>query len=1766
MKKALIIVLIFLFILGFIIDLGVFVAETGTVTKFNDATAEKTISFPDGGGIDSSAAIEIPKLATVTDSSFDVVTKYDPTDEYPNSPTIDIGGDGDNEWAFAGSGYGDYGRQNVFSDDNQLLPINFDGTNTSYNDAKFFLPKNATVSSATMKVRGGGAGNILLVTDGADSYGVTKIKDALTDVGNNVTVKKETNLPSDWDDPSVFKAIFWIGAVSSNNGPSNTIIGKFDDYVKGGGCVFMCGAWIDYTGSYSGTDEIPFFEWALHHTWGNRWGGGGSGIGTTNKYTHQSNTSHPVFNKPHTLPSYWNNLYTGTFWHSPSGTINNGSVIGKVDTTTTNPKYDAIIAWDGPAYGSSYGRTLMVRQPIARSWYNITQGDVLTNFTQNVASWFLGVGKAANVTINIGDNGGTPEFDLPGELSDVENVSDFSTELTSLLSSLPVAFTDEYRNQFVEIPVNVTNDEEGTVILSALKIYYNLTSVVFLNPHNGNLTNELNELIPGTGEGNITILFNVTSESAGKLNISNINIDYFIPDLTNDVLYISNSHGPTNICYSDYENYLFVVNITNRAGTSEVNNVTLVLDALGEKISLHWNESDQTFTEQYDPNNLVTLNTSDCQSNTIDPERWNLVFSVRFNWEYSDETFQMCSLNTTNDTGAFMFNYYDEVYRIENDLDLIGSMDVVAIDQGTLIEDGTNNWVHASETVTWTNLTAVYEGSSNIYPADKNFNITITDDDTGSWVNSSSSGSVMEIQTISDSTSDYIDTHQIKITDIPGAGSDVSNWSFMIKTDDDGPLTPPNVVIHADSPTDIETTADDDQTVFVTWGVTSDSGGSGVQEHAAELSNQNPTNIKASGDSIVAMEGTATIYVRARDRVGNWGTSGSGSIIIDLTDITFSNPTPDPDIWQTDKTVECGIVIRDIGGSGVAGDSIQYRYVDSGSILSGSWHSYSNVPSDTEITCLGNVTFTKDGIDKKIQWRAMDVAGNGLKYSGIYDLKIDSTPVTLESFSIDFDKWYNSPQMNINFYINDTNPSGGERSGVDKNNLYYSISTTGTSNYGPWIALSSTGYGNSVYSSVNEEFVEGNDNYIRFKVNDIAGNEIISGDYNVKIDISKPGFSNPVPDPLIWSNTSRLQCNITFSDGLSKLDIDTIRYSISIAGTDEFGPWNKINLNYLTGSVYKILSVSCNTTFSEGLDNYIRWQVTDRAGNTALSDDIQVLVDLTGLAYESPQPTPDKWWNSTYVECSILINDSGGSGVDITSIEYYTYSGEEPNEILWKVSALTVVDLTPISENNEIQKNTFVKASVPVTKFKEGPENFIGWRAKDRSGDDYSFSEPFRVRIDVTPLTYHNPQPNPTAIHFDLEQLCKITINDTDGSGVDPKSVQYRTLLSGSEIYSEWSNLKLSYGKLDDGYRFHIYLTFAFGKNNFVQWRATDNAGNGPFESILFRIILNSPPAPVISSPVDRNEYYEKENLTFNGRKSLDPDIEDVLTYYWESNITGYLGNTDYFRINLKPGYHKITLHVSDGHNHNVSTNVNITVLRLDMDLDGIPNIYDSDIDGDSVPNRDDMFPRDKREWLDTDFDGVGDNTDTDDDGDGVPDTDDAYPLDKKRSEKEKNEQISGNNLWLVMIVVLLIIIILVIAFVIIRRKKKLTAEKVQPRHLAPPPATTVTTAQQQSIAQGGALPPANVTPQYQSSAPIIQPTHLLPPAGQNAPAQSVVFTSNLPMAVPIGQYVPPVPLTSPPPAASETVPTAPMAAPKYTLPGQVPVAKPVKQNTDEPE
>ncbi len=1722
MRRLIILIITSLFLLPIFSNLLPSTPVQHEITKFIDDTAEKTVNFNSGGFPDQPTAIEIPKKAVVTDASFNISTVYNQPN-YPLAPRIDVGGDGDYEWAYSGNGYGEYGRQNVFSNGLDTYMKNFEG-NVTYDDKmKILLPKNATINHASMSVNG------------------ENIK--------NITI----------DQSVTWNWVYPFYGSSPSQLKFQTLYKRYDIDFKGLISKIYFKSSTTQSGATFNSFTVKFYNTSV------------SSLSSTFANNYGSNKPVTVFSKSLTL-----NTVSGQWIE-----------IDVDDKFYYNNTQNLLIelTWNG-----DNGRNVYTEY---YSPYNYTHTVYSTSLSATTGSTttlghdlMLGfnIGGPKNVTVDIGNNG-TLEFNNTGNFTGLKFIPDFTTELSNLTNDLPVSFIDGYGNQFVEIPINLTNDGNGIIYLENLDIRYNLTSKVFLNPHNGNLTNEFNELVPPVGEGNMTIPIILRTSSMGKLKIGDISIKYFVPELTNDKLLLLNGHGPTNICYADFENYLFMVNVTNKEGTNDISDVILILDSIGEEIKLRWNRSSNNFDELSDPKNFVELDLGNCTSNVIETNRWNLYYSVRFTWAYPNERLEVCAINTTNSSGSWVFNRFENVYMVENDLELIGTLEVVAKDQGKLENDGKHNWVHASEKITWSNLTAVYEGTVDFYPENKNFDITIEDNDGDKWINTSSSGKPFMITTTADPTSDYNNIHYINITNIPGIGQDVSFWSFNIRIDNDGPLAPATIICRADTPNDPETQADDDTTIYVNWSNADDQGGSGIKYYTMEYNNPLPIKIRQSGASAIGEEGVAKFYVRARDRVGNWGISGSDSIIIDLTDLSFSDPVPSPLLWHNSMTVDCGVTIKDIGGSGVLGSDIQYRYVESGSIEGGAWHAYPSQQNSETIYCTQEITFKKDGTEKKIQWRAQDLAGNGFINSDIYTLKIDSTNVTFGGFNINFNKWYNFQTPTIEFYINDTNPFGGESSGVNINSIYYSISTTGndSNSYGDWFQLEPTGSGSSVKCSVTPMFANGFQNYIRFKANDIAGNEFISDNYNIKIDMTPPIFSNPVPGFDKWNNDIELQCNITIFDDWSKVNAKSVRYSISTNGTKQYSNWRLINLKHLSKFMHKRITLSCNETFKEGQNNYIRWQAEDSAGNSIISQDYRIIIDTIECTFHEPTPMPDEWFNTLSIACSIRINDTYGSGVDTQSIEYAKSLKGPDNIINWESEDIELTELEGINS---------VKVEVTIDGFNTGRENYIYWRVKDLAGNGYKTSGPHKILIDMAPIVFSNPKPVDQSWEIDLEIPCRITIIDKGGSDVDLDSIEFRYSTTGKQRYSDWTSEGVSANKKGNGYELLVYVTFAFGYDNFIQWHGKDNAGNGPFTSNETNIFINSPPIIKISNPRKTGYYEEDKRIIFDARNSEDPDFGDVLSFYWEaiskdSNTSTSIGFKDYFKTILLPAEYKIVLYLADNFGHNESAYVDITVNWFDLDGDKIPDIYDDDDDGDKYPDNEDAFPRNVNYYLDTDFDNIPDKIDPDDDNDNVPDEEDKYPKDKDRFKDEVSD--SSSMQFLMIGIVVTVIILLLVAVTFLKRrsaKKKEGKEKVeepdkekvkQKEPIAGPMPTPMPMPMPIGFQQTAPIP---TLPPMQPVSPMSMPPPQVPVPTPFYPPQSVYMPGQLPILPPMMLPFPGPPQgmqttypstpAQPTPIQPSPKPTQPVSKPPTQVPNgqpqvmQQPPSQPVKRKLEE--
>jgi len=124
------------------------------IDKLSNGKAEDTVDFP-AAGTSSVLGISVPFDANVTSAGLSLMAGPHTTagEDYPVAPKLVVGGDGDVDWAFEGTGYGAMGHQTILSDGSSKTGVNVTRpeSNTS---ASIRLPKDATAISALLDIDG----------------------------------------------------------------------------------------------------------------------------------------------------------------------------------------------------------------------------------------------------------------------------------------------------------------------------------------------------------------------------------------------------------------------------------------------------------------------------------------------------------------------------------------------------------------------------------------------------------------------------------------------------------------------------------------------------------------------------------------------------------------------------------------------------------------------------------------------------------------------------------------------------------------------------------------------------------------------------------------------------------------------------------------------------------------------------------------------------------------------------------------------------------------------------------------------------------------------------------------------------------------------------------------------------------------------------------------------------------------------------------------------------------------------------------------------------------------------------------------------------------------------------------------------------------------------------------------------------------------------------------------------------------------------------
>ena len=317
-------------------------------------------------------------------------------------------------------------------------------------------------------------------------------------------------------------------------------------------------------------------------------------------------------------------------------------------------------------------------------------------------------------------------------------------------------------------------------------------------------------------------------------------------------------------------------------------------------------------------------------------------------------------------------------------------------------------------------------------------------------------------------------------------------------------------------------------------------------------------------------------------------------------------------------------------------------------------------------------------------------------------------------------------------------------------------------------------------------------------------------------------------------------------------------------------------------------------------------------------------IDATDPLISEPEPDPKAWYNADTIQCSAVLSDPEGFGLDVESIKY-SYKKEGGEYSPWGDENLEFEVLENGQNNNPLEVRAWVDVEIG-----EGDGNAVKWQVSDLAGNGPVESEALHIKVDRSPVTFRDPDPDEDEIFLETMVSCGITIMDGEGSGVDGKTVQYCLSHWGNddELFTNWTPINNNMVKAD--LQVLTEIEFEAGKNNYIKWRAKDAVGNGFAESFPSRVWVNSAPNPVIQSPYD-DESIEGRVVTLNASGTTDNE-DDELSYYWV--IKNRTSKKEVFSASgmsavaeLKdPGKYTVYLEVDDGNGLEGETTVNIEV------------------------------------------------------------------------------------------------------------------------------------------------------------------------------------------------------------------------------------------------
>jgi len=377
--------------------------------------------------------------------------------------------------------------------------------------------------------------------------------------------------------------------------------------------------------------------------------------------------------------------------------------------------------------------------------------------------------------------------------------------------------------------------------------------------------------------------------------------------------------------------------------------------------------------------------------------------------------------------------------------------------------------------------------------------------------------------------------------------------------------------------------------------------------------------------------------------------------VVDATPPECIEVSPVIEGWAPERTVICTATFRDTG-AGVDLRFVEFSYSYRGEEGLDIWH------RNGEITILDNHTVRAsfpfvlaNGTDNVIQFRAMDLVGNGYSYSPPLHFRYDGEGphfelVGPERLPVD--------ALKVNVTIRISDPGG---TGVAKESVSYRFTTGGVESLGTWILAENSTLqeeDDSLLLKLPLQLSWGWDNFLQIRAKDLAGNMKESVPYQLPavqtvISPEVPGNRPPSPPAAIYpKEVSDPHPHIFWPEAVDP-DGDFVSYSIRIGTGPALG--DVVNWTSLGGENF--FDVPESSPLQMGSTYYVEVMASDGRASSVARGTISVKED----ANHPPTPPGPLYPSSIPVENKFVQWDPSWDP-DGDPVLYFVRAGSSPGE------------------------------------------------------------------------------------------------------------------------------------------------------------------------------------------------------------------------------------------------------------------------------------------------------------------------------------------------------------------------------------------------------------------------------------------------------------------------------------------------------------------------